>query len=88
MFITYAGRGIEEAVLRLLRKYVVAKQRNARREFSFYALMSLAQIHQIAGGPDQNKATEVMHELMGLVLTKDQTREMYIELRQDSEIQK
>jgi hypothetical protein len=30
-------------------KYVVAKQRNARREFSFYALMSLAQIHQIAG---------------------------------------
>jgi hypothetical protein len=28
---------------------------------------------------------EGMQELMGLVLAKDQTREMYIELRQDSE---
>ena len=54
-------------------KYVIAKQRNAGKETAFYALMSLAQIHQIAHGPDTTRGAQVMHQLMGLVLTEGQT---------------
>jgi hypothetical protein len=64
-------------------KYFAAKWRNKnQKEISHYALMSLAQIHQISGKADQSKAAKVMHDLMGLVLTPDQTREMYYELRE------
>ena len=69
-------------------KYVVAKQGNAAKETAFYALMSLAQIHQIADGPDTIRGAQVMHRLMGLVLTEGQTREMYDELRKDSGVAK
>jgi hypothetical protein len=66
-------------------KYFVAKMRNSEeKEISFYALLSLVQIHQIVGDPDQVKAAKVMHELMGLVLSEAQTKEMYNELRKDS----
>jgi len=66
-------------------KYFVAKMRNREeKEISFYALLSLVQIHQIVGDSDQVKATKVMHELMGLVLPEAQTKEMYNELRKDS----
>jgi hypothetical protein len=66
-------------------KYFVAKMRNSEeKEISFYALLSLVQIHQIVGDADQVKAAKVMHELMGLVLPEAQTKEMYNELRKDS----
>jgi hypothetical protein len=66
-------------------KYFVAKMRNQEeKEISFYALLSLVQIHQIVGDSDQVKAAKVMHELMGLVLPEAQTKEMYNELRKDS----
>lgn len=68
-------------------QYFVAKQRNAGKEVWFLALMSLSQIHQIAGAPGPIKGTEVMHKLLGVVLTEKQTSEMYDELREDSEIQ-
>jgi hypothetical protein len=48
--------------------------------------LSIAQIHQITGDSDQNKATQVTYELMGAVLIKEQTQEMHYELRKDSEI--
>jgi hypothetical protein len=68
-------------------KYFVAKMRNKEeKEISFYALLSLVQIHQIAGDSDQVKAAKVMHELMGLVLPEAQAREMYVELRKDSRV--
>ena len=68
-------------------KYFVAKVRNNKeKEISFYALLSLVQIHQIVGDSDQVKAAKVMHELMGLVLPEEQTKEMYNELRKDSGI--
>jgi len=68
-------------------KYFVAKVRNNKeKEISFYALLSLVQIHQIAGDSDQVKAARVMHELMGQVLPEAQTKEMYNELRKDSAI--
>lgn len=54
------------------------------KEISFYALLSLVQIHQIVGDSDQAKAAKVVHELMGLVLTEAQAKEMYNELRKDS----
>jgi hypothetical protein len=69
-------------------KYVIAKQGNAAKETAFYALMSLSQIHQIADGPDTIRAAQVMHRLMGLMLTEGQTREMYDELRKDSGVAK
>jgi hypothetical protein len=66
-------------------KYFLAKMRNREeKEISFYALLSLVQIHQIVGDSDQVKAAKVMHELMGLVLPEVQTKEMYNELRKDS----
>ena len=66
-------------------KYFLAKMRNQEeKEISFYALLSLVQIHQIVGDSDQVKAAKVMHELMGLVLPEAQTKEMYNELRKDS----
>jgi hypothetical protein len=66
-------------------KYFVAKMRNREeKEISFYALLSLVQIHQIVGDSDQIKAAKVVHELMGLVLPEAQTKEMYNELRKDS----
>ena len=65
-------------------KYFVAKQGKEEAEIRFYALMSLSQIHQIAGAPGSKKGAEVMHRLMGLVLTEDQSAEMYAELRKDS----
>jgi hypothetical protein len=66
-------------------KYFVAKMRNGEeKEISFYALLSLVQIHQIVGDSDQVKAAKVMHELMGLVLPEARTKEMYHELRKDS----
>ena len=68
-------------------KYFVAKLRNREeKEISFYALLSLVQVHQIVGDSDQVKAAKVMHELMGLVLPEEQTKEMYNELRKDSGI--
>jgi len=68
-------------------KYFVAKMRNSEeKEISFYALLSLVQIHQIVGDSDQVKAAKVMHELMGLVLPEAQAKEMYNELRKDSGI--
>jgi hypothetical protein len=68
-------------------KYFVAKVRNGKeKEISFYALLSLVQIHQIVGDPDQVKAAKVMYELMGLVLPEAQAKEMYNELRKDSGI--
>jgi hypothetical protein len=68
-------------------KYFVAKVRNSKeKEISFYALLSLVQIHQIVGDSDQVKAAKVMHELMGLVLPEAQSKEMYSELRKDSGI--
>ncbi len=66
-------------------KYFAAKMRNSEeKEISFYALLSLVQIHQIVGDSDQVKAAKVMHELMGLVLPEARTKEMYNELRKDS----
>jgi hypothetical protein len=66
-------------------KYFVAKVRNSNeKEISFYALLSLVQIHQIVGDSDQVKAAKVMHELMALVLPEAQAKEMYNELREDS----
>jgi hypothetical protein len=66
-------------------KYFLAKTRNQEeKEISFYALISLVQIHQIVGDSDQVKAAKVMHELMGLVLPEPQAKEMYHELRKDS----
>jgi hypothetical protein len=66
-------------------KYFLAKTRSQEeKEISFYALLSLVQIHQIVGDSDQVKAAKVMHELMGLVLPEAQTKEMYNELRKDS----
>jgi hypothetical protein len=66
-------------------KYFIAKMHNREeKEISFYALLSLVQIHQIVGDSDQVKAAKVMHELMGLVLPEAQTKEMYHELRKDS----
>src|SRR5260370_10502521 len=66
-------------------KYFIAKMRNSEeKEISFYALLSLVQIHQIVGDSDQVKAAKVMHELMGLALPEAQTKEMYNELRKDS----
>ena len=68
-------------------KYFVAKIRNKEeKEISFYALLSLVQIHQIVGDSDQVKAAKVMHELMGLVLPEAKANEMYNELRKDSGI--
>ena len=68
-------------------KYFVAKMRNSEeKEISFYALLSLVQIHQIVGDLDQVKAAKVMHELMGLLLPEAQAKEMYNELRKDSGI--
>jgi hypothetical protein len=68
-------------------KYFVAKIRNKEeKEISFYALLSLVQIHQIVGDSDHLKAAKVMYELMGLVLPEAQAREMYNELRKDSGI--
>jgi hypothetical protein len=67
-------------------QYQKARLRADKGEARVYALPALTQIHQIVGGPDQTKANDVMHELMGLVLTKEQTGEMYLELRRDSEI--
>ena len=68
-------------------KYFVAKVRNSKeKEISFYALLSLVQIHQIVGDSDQVKAAKIMHELMGLVLPEAQAKEMYNELRKDSGI--
>ena len=68
-------------------KYFVAKIRNSeKQEVSFYALLSLVQIHQIVGDSDQVKAAKVMHELMGLVLPEAKAKEMYNELRKDSGI--
>ena len=68
-------------------KYFVAKVRNNKeKEISFYALLSLVQIHQIVGDSDQVKAARVVHELMGLVLPEAQAKEMYHELRKDSGI--
>jgi hypothetical protein len=54
------------------------------KEIRFYALLSLAQVHQIVGDSDQAKAAKVMHELMGMVLSETQAAEMYQELRKDS----
>jgi hypothetical protein len=54
------------------------------KEIRFYALLSLAQIHQIIGDSDQAKGAKVMHELMGMVLPETQAAEMYHELRKDS----
>jgi hypothetical protein len=65
-------------------KYFVAKQGRSGKEVHFYALLSLAQIHQISNSPDTTRGMQVMHELMGAVLSEDQTREMYEELRKDS----
>ena len=66
-------------------KYFVAKMRNSEaKEISFYALLSLVQIHQIVGDLDQVKAAKVTHELMGLLLPEAQAKEMYNELRKDS----
>ncbi len=66
-------------------KYFIAKMRNREeKEISFYALLSLVQIHQIVGDSDQVKAAKVMHELMGLVVPEAQAKEMYNELRKDS----
>jgi hypothetical protein len=68
-------------------KYFVAKIRSKEeKEISFYALLSLVQIHQIVGDSDQVKAAKVMHELMGLVLPEAQAKEMYNELRKDSRV--
>jgi len=66
-------------------KYFVARLHNKEeKEIRFYALLSLAQIHQIVGDSDQAKAGKVMHELMGMVLAETQATEMYQELRKDS----
>lgn len=52
-------------------KYFIAKTRDSEeRVISFYALLSLVQVHQIAGDSDQVKAAKVIHELMGLVLPR------------------
>ena len=68
-------------------QYFTAKQRNAGKEVSFFALMSLSQIHQIAGAPGPVKGREVMHKLFAAVLNQQRTDEMYDELRKDSGIQ-
>ena len=66
-------------------KYFVARLHNQEeKEIRFYALLSLAQIHQIIGDSDQAKGGKAMHELMGMVLTETQATEMYQELRKDS----
>jgi hypothetical protein len=66
-------------------KYFVARLHSQEeKEIRFYALLSLAQVHQIVGDSDQAKAAKVMHELMGMVLSETQAAEMYQELRKDS----
>jgi hypothetical protein len=66
-------------------KYFVARLHSQEeKEIRFYALLSLAQIHQIIGDSDQAKAAKIMHELMGMVLSETQATEMYQELRKDS----
>jgi hypothetical protein len=66
-------------------KYFVARLHSQEeKEIHFYALLSLAQIHQIVGDSDQAKGAKVMHELMGMVLPETQAAEMYHELRKDS----
>ena len=66
--------------------YFAAKEQNDRANVQFFALLGLAKLHEIVGSSDQIKAVSLIHELMGLVLTESQTREMYDELRNDAGI--
>jgi hypothetical protein len=64
--------------------YMRAKARNDTQEMGRFALMCLAHIH--GNNADQTHAAEELHRLVGLLLTDEQSREMYDELRADSGI--
>jgi hypothetical protein len=73
-----------ELFFRYYEKYFVAKEDKNRKLLWLYALYSVAQIHHIAGGADPKKATQVIHELFGGILTEEQAIKMYQELYSES----
>jgi hypothetical protein len=78
--------GLEERFRKYYENYSKAKQGNREQsEIQTLALQSLGLLALIAKR-DQSTAEEVMHELIGMFLTPNETREEYHKLLMDSGI--